>query len=90
MLELPYKSYRSFTQARCLSILCDTCLGSGFFKSTACKAPAGMGYNLHDSKPAGVANGGLIVMHAMQDACRKVPLINDFGFPDSYFMQLEP
>ncbi|CAK0783248.1 hypothetical protein CVIRNUC_006447 [Coccomyxa viridis] len=24
-----------------------------------------------------------------QDACKRTPLINDYGFPDSYFMQLE-
>ena len=25
----------------------------------------------------------------LQEKCKKLPLVNDFGFPDSYFMQLE-
>ncbi len=29
------------------------------------------------------------VVLILQEKCKKLPLVNDFGFPDSYFMQLE-
>ena len=31
----------------------------------------------------------LDTLPAVQETCRKLPLVNDFGFPDSYFMQLD-
>ena len=80
-LMMPYKSYRSFTQVCAHGIaVAPPCtkyrLVGGHTTAGCCSQMC-------------IPNPVAEWLHSMQDVCKRTPLINDYGFPDSYFMQLE-